>query len=117
VGTFEDLVQGKPGQYRVRLTSADAGSELDTAISVQGTSREKVGQPARIEVLREIAQLTRGKVMENADPAKVVAAIAALPEVPPAERRVQIWAHPVWAGFLIILLALFWIGRKAAGAF
>jgi uncharacterized membrane protein len=107
----------EPGQYRVRLTSADAGSELDTNISVQGTSREKLGQPAKIEVLREIAQLTRGHLMENADPAKVIAAIAALPEEPPNERRVQIWAHPIWAGFIVLLLAIFWVGRKAAGSF
>jgi hypothetical protein len=53
------LHSGEPGQYRVRLTSADAGSELDTTISVQGTSKEKLGQPAKVEVLREIAQLTR----------------------------------------------------------
>ena len=33
------------------------------------------------------------------------------------ERRLQIWAHPAWAGTLIGLLAVFWIGRKAAGVF
>jgi hypothetical protein len=107
----------EPGQYRVRLTSADAGSELDTTISVQGTSREKLGQPAKVDVLREIAQLTRGRLMETADPAVVLAAVAALPEPDPGERRVQIWAHPIWAGFLVLLMGIFWAGRKAAGSF
>jgi len=107
----------EPGEHRVRLTCADAGSALDTTISVQGTSREKRGQPAKFDVLREIAQLTRGKLMDNADPAAVIAAIAKLPQPEPQERRVQIWAHPAWAGFLVLLLGVFWVGRKAAGAF
>jgi hypothetical protein len=107
----------EPGEHRVRISCADAGSELEAAISVQGTSREKRGQPARFDVLREIAQLTRGHLLENADPAAVIAAIAALPQPEPQERRVQLWAHPLWAGFLVLLLGVFWAGRKAAGTF
>ena len=107
----------EPGEHRVRLTCADAGSALEAVISVQGVSREKRGQPAKFDVLREIAQLTRGKLMENADPATVMSAIAALPQPELQERRVRIWAHPLWAGFLVLLMGLFWAGRKAAGAF
>ena len=107
----------EPGEHRVRLSCAEAGSALDAVISVQGTSREKRGQPARIEVLREIAQLTRGRLMASTDPAAVIAAIAALPQPEWQERRVQLWAHPIWAGILITLLGLFWAGRKAAGSF
>jgi hypothetical protein len=107
----------EPGEHQVRLSCAEAGSALDATISVQGTSREKRGQPARLEVLREIAQLTRGHLMESADPAAVIAAIATLPQAELQEHRVQLWAHPLWAGFLITLLGVFWAGRKAAGSF
>lgn len=107
----------EPGEHRVRLSCAEAGSALETAISVQGTSREKRGQPARFDVLREIAQITRGRLMENAEPATVAAALAALPEAELQERRIQLWAHPLWAGFVILLMVVFWAGRKAAGAF
>jgi uncharacterized membrane protein len=107
----------EPGEHKVRLTCADAGSALDAVISVQGTSKERRGQPAKFDVLREIAQLSRGRMMDNADPASVLAAVAALPEPEPTERRVQIWAHPAWAGFLVFLLGVFWIGRKTAGTF
>ena len=107
----------EPGEHRVRLTCAEAGSALDATISVQGTSREKRGQPAKFDVLREIAQLTHGRLLETADPAVIQAAVAALPQPEPQERRVQLWAHPLWAGFLILLLCIFWVGRKAAGAF
>lgn len=107
----------EPGDYKVNLSCAEAGTALETTISVQGTRKEKRGQPARPEVLREISQLTRGQFIESTDPAKILAAVASLPEPELTERRLQLWAHPAWAGFLILLLTLFWIGRKAAGVF
>jgi uncharacterized membrane protein len=107
----------EPGEYKLHLTCAQAGSALDSTISVQGVSREKVGQPARLDVLREIAELTRGALLKDATPATVTAAIAALPQQELEERRVQLWAHPAWAATLVLLMALFWAGRKAAGAF
>lgn len=113
-GTFTPT---EPGDHKVRLTCAEAGTALETVISVQGTRREKRGQPARPEVLREIAHFTRGQFIESTDPAKVLAAVTALPEEELIERRLQIWAHPGWAGALVGLLAVFWIGRKAAGVF
>jgi uncharacterized membrane protein len=106
-----------PGNYLVHLTSADAGTALDTTISVQGSAREKVGKPAKPEVLREIAQLTQGIFVENSSPAFLAKAIAALPQPELQERRVQLWAHPLWSGLLVLLLGLFWVGRKSVGAF
>jgi len=106
----------EPGAHVVRLNCADAGAALDTTISVQGSAREKVGKPAKPEVLREIAQLTKGKVMENPDPAAAAAAIAALPQPTLQERHIQLWAHPLWSGLLLLLLGVFWAGRKLAGA-
>jgi len=107
----------EPGEYNVHLTCAEAGSALDATISVQGTSREKRGQPAQVDVLREIAQLTRGRMIEDASPASVVSAVTTLPQPAPQERRVQLWAHPFWAGSVVLLLGVFWAGRKAAGSF
>jgi len=107
----------EPGEYKLHLTCAEAGSALDSTISVQGVSREKVGQPARLDVLREIAELTRGALLKDPSPATVTAAIAALPQPGLEERRVQLWAHPAWAAALVLLMGLFWAGRKAAGAF
>jgi hypothetical protein len=105
------------GEHRVQITCREAGTALDSAITVQGVSRERLGQPARRDVLEEIAQLTRGQVIESADPVQVLEAVAAIPEPEPQERRLQLWAHPAWAGFLILLMGVFWAGRKAAGAF
>lgn len=117
-GLFTGIFRAvEPGEHHVRLTCAEAGTALESTISVQGTSKEKLGQPAKYDVMREIAQITRGHMLETADPEAVLKAIAALPQPDPQERRLQIWAHPAWAGLLILLLGVFWVGRKAVGAF
>jgi hypothetical protein len=113
-GTF---TPSEPGEHRVMLSCAEAGSSLETKISIQGTSREKRGQPARIDVLKEIAQFTKGAVLDATKPQSIVDAIAAIPEAAFQERRLPLWAHPAWAGLLVVLLGVFWVGRKAAGAF
>ena len=107
----------EPGEHRIQLSCAENASTLETTVSVQGSSREKLGQPARLDVLREIALLTRGQLIEKPDPASVLAAVSALPDPEPEERRFLLWAHPLWAGFVLLLLAVFWIGRKLAGTF
>jgi len=117
-GLFTGLVTPtEPGPHRIRLSCAESGVPLETTIPIQGTAREKRGVPARPDVLDEIAQLTRGQMLESADVATVVAAVAALPEIPPEQRRLQIWSHPGWIGLILLLLGVFWVGRKAAGTF
>lgn len=105
------------GPHRVRLTSAESGDPLETTIAVQGTTREKRGRPARLDVLEEIAQLTRGRLLADPDVASVVAAVSALPEPEPDQRRLPLWSHPIWVGAIILLLGIFWVGRKLAGQF
>lgn len=111
------FVPVEPGEHKVRLTSAESGAPLDSVISIQGSTREKIGQPARYDVLREISMLTRGKLMNSVTPEDLVKTLAALPEPELEERRLLLWSHPAWAGLLLLLLGVFWIGRKMAGAF
>lgn len=111
------FVPTEPGEHKVRLTCAESGAPLDSVISVQGSAKEKLGQPARYDVLREIAMLTRGKLMNSVLPDDVVKAVAALPQPDLEERHLLLWAHPAWAGFVLLLLGVFWAGRKMAGAF
>jgi hypothetical protein len=80
------------------LSCAEAGSSLETKFSIQGTSREKRGQPARIDVLKEIAQFTKGAVLDATKPQSIVDAIAAIPDAAYQERRLPIWAHPCVGG-------------------
>ena len=59
------------GTYQLTLSCRENGSTLETTLDVQGTVLEKMGRPARFDVLQEIAEVTGGKLVE---PAEVAAA-------------------------------------------
>jgi uncharacterized membrane protein len=107
----------EPGEHQLHLTSPTANASLETKLSVQGSTREKLGQPIKKELLRELAQITRGQLLDTTDPTSLLATLTKLPEPQAIERRIPLWAHPVWAGILLTFMAIFWIGRKTTGAF
>ncbi len=104
------------GEHRLTMTCAENGGTLETSLAVQGTARERIGDPARLDVMEEVARLTRGELLATVDPAVVRERVAGLPEPDPIVRRLRLWAHPAWGGTILALLAAFWIGRKMAGA-
>jgi len=112
-GTFTPV---EPGEHQLAMTCAENGGTLNAAVTVQGNTLERIGEPARYDVLDEIARLTRGEMLATIDPAAVRERIATLPDPEPIERRLRLWAHPFWIGAIVLLLTIFWIGRKMAGA-
>ena len=105
----------EPGKHAVALGCRETGDTLETSFFVQGQSAEGIGRPARPEVLAEIAQVTRGRLVPPEEIAGLVGALGSLPEPPPTVRRLQLWCHPVVAVALVTLLGLFWVGRKRQG--
>lgn len=112
-GTFAPQ---EPGKYALTMTCTENGGTLDSSITVQGTVREKIDQPARYDVMEEIARITKGELITKPDIASIMEKISALPEPTPLERRLRLWSHPIWIGVIVLLLGTFWIGRKMIGA-
>ena len=106
---------GEPGKHDVTLACKQTEATLEASLFVQGTAAERVGRPARPEVLEEIARVTRGKVVEPDKLDEVVKSLSDLPDPPPSVRRVQLWCHPVLGAAVVVLLGLFWVGRKVIG--
>jgi len=104
------------GTYEVTMTCRENGAVLETTFDVQGTSREKLGQPARFDVLKEISAVSRGKMTSLEEVQDLLDELAELPEPEPIVRRLRIWCHPLWAGMIVVLMGVFWIGRKMIGA-
>ena len=52
----------EPGKHQVILSCRQTDASLETTFYVQGVATERVGRPARPEVLEEIARVTRGNV-------------------------------------------------------
>jgi hypothetical protein len=109
------FVPHEPGQHQVTVACKQVDSKLRTTIYVQGIVEERPGQPARPDVMQELARVTDGQVLDVTETDKIVSVLQSLPEAPPAVRRIQLWAHPVVGGLFITLLAVFWIGRKGVG--
>jgi hypothetical protein len=104
----------EPGPHAVAVRCLQNDSELRTTLFVQGATLEQVGKPARPEVLEELSRVTRGRVL-GSDLSEITKAIAEVPDPPSQIRRVQLWSHPLVAATLVLLLGLFWVGRKVVG--
>lgn len=105
----------EPGEHRLKLFCQQTNESLETVVFVQGVALEQIGKPARPEVLEEIARVTRGQVLTLDRVDDVVQMLSLMPDPPPAVRRLALWSHPAVAGFFILLLAMFWVGRKGVG--
>ena len=109
------FVPEETGDHIATLTCTETGTSIATNINVQGLKREKIGRPANLACLREIAAITRGKMVSLDQTSNLIDSIKALPEPEAQVRRIRLWAHPAWAGAMIGLLGVFWVGRKLVG--
>jgi hypothetical protein len=105
----------EPGKHEVQLVCKETGDTLDASFFVQGQAAEGIGRAARPEVLAEIAQVTKGRLVPPGAIASIIESLAKLPEPPPSVRRLQLWCHPAVALAIVGLLGLFWMLRKRQG--
>lgn len=103
------------GQYRLLVDCKKVSRQLEAKITVARRSREKIGQPARFNTLREIVRITGGDVGRPAELDALVKKIDALPRQVDLEKRIRLWAKWWWGGTIILLLAAYWVCRKFAG--
>jgi hypothetical protein len=109
------FIPNEPGDYRLVASCAETGESIEAELSVQGWNRERVGQLARLDVLEEMVRIAEGEMVPVSEVDRLLDQLAAMPEPEPVMHRIRIWAHPLWGGFLIFLLGMFWVGRKMAG--
>lgn len=111
------LIAEEAGVFRLQTTCQETGSVLETEINVQGVPREKTGQPARLDVMQEIALISQGNAINisTGDLSGVFAAIKNLPLPKASQQQYQLWSHPAWGLSLILLLSVYWGFRKMQG--
>jgi hypothetical protein len=111
-GTFKP---DEAGRWTLMTTCAETSARIETSISVVGQEKEQIGQPARPDVLKELADVSRGRLLTTDQMSLLTDLIAELPEPEPSVRRIRFWSHPAMAGVMILLLGIFWTLRKLAG--
>jgi hypothetical protein len=115
-GSFEGrYTVEEAGQHKVTLTCKQTGALLESSFFVQGTSRERIGLAARPKVLEEISRATNGKSFKIDEVDSLSAAIGKIPVPPATLRRFQLWSHPITVGLMVLVMTVFWVGRKWVG--
>ena len=109
---------GLPGEWTLKASIDEAGAEpVETKLLAQGVELEQSGQPARPEVLEEMARIARGRMISPEQLPDLIKEITALPEPRPVENRLPLWSHWAAVALIVLLLGIFWTGRKLNGAF
>ncbi|MDG1049602.1 MAG: hypothetical protein P8M11_11195 [Planctomycetota bacterium] len=103
------------GRHQVTLTCEETGATLEAEISVTARPRERVGRPARPDVLAEVARISGGDALVELSAESLGERLAALPAPAPLVTRERLWGHPLFGALAALLMAALWIGRKAAG--
>lgn len=107
------------GEWKITVSnktdSAPSNDSATLTLITENTSIEKIGHEARPEVLKELSEITQGRHISLQDIATLPQELSLLPEPKPQENRTLLWSHGLVGGFLILLLALFWILRKLNG--
>jgi len=103
------------GKFSLEVASDKHRRRTKIGLQVSLPVKEKLGQPANFQVLREISGMTLGTFGPVEEFGKIVRAISLLPEPKPLEQRVRIWSHPGFGLLIIGLLIFYWVGRKLSG--
>ncbi len=107
-----------PGEWQLRASIDDpAAKPVETKLLAQGIELEQSGQPARPEVLAEMARIAKGRMIGPEQLPDLIKEIESLPEPRPIENRLPLWSHWASVALVVFLLSLFWIGRKLNGTF
>lgn len=115
-GVFQtSFVPREGGKHRLEVTSPEHRRTLETEINVDRPVNEEIGQPINSGILREIAEITRGAPVTASELTGIVEQLSLLPERKPQEKRLRLWSEPAWGGFLLLMMGIYWTGRKLAG--
>ena len=103
------------GPIEITISAPKHDRELKTKLTVSVHKREKLGRPVNRPVLAEIASITGGESVNTDGLHELIKRISVLPEPRPAEIRTRLWSNPWWGGAILLLLLVYWTGRKLVG--
>ena len=119
------LIIEEAGTYTFEVsTTLEPSKTLKTSLNSLNIDREKVGQPANYDTLKEIAQITEGEFIQPNEIESLTQKILKTPKIEPRVITTDLRSDlnktkiPLIIIISIIaLLSLFWMGRKLNGTF
>ena len=115
-GVFEAKMKvALGGTHAMTIYNPNGRQKLETEINVRKVTLEQLGQPANLQVMREIAERTGGEAGGPADLNKLINAISLVAENEEELERYRLWSDPWWGALIVFLLAVYWVSRKVLG--
>jgi hypothetical protein len=112
-----DWTPSRPGDHRLELISPDESAQvlLDREIRVEGRIVERIGDPMRPRLLREMAGVTGGQSVHIDEAADLLARLRDLPRQQVTVTVRRLWQHPLWIIGVFLFFGLYWVIRKQQG--
>lgn len=116
-GSFTASVKiNRPGTWKLTASSsAEPDKSVTLPVITMNETLEKIGQPVNTALMEEMTSITRGRMVKAEEIQQLIKEIKDLPVPPPMETRILLWCSPYTLGLLLLLLTLFWVGRKLNG--
>ena len=116
-GSFTASVKiNRPGTWKLTASSsAEPDKSVTLPVITMSETLEKIGSPVNTALMEEMSSITRGRMVKAEEIQRLIKEIRDLPMPPPMETRILLWCNPYTLSILILLLTLFWIGRKLNG--
>ena len=103
------------GTYQCRIILPNEDPGISSTIEIASPSRENTGDAARPDVLRRLAESTKGQIVSSANIGDLATALLPLTKQESIIKRLEWWHHPATLTWLLIGLAAFWTFRKKLG--
>ncbi|HCE46380.1 MAG TPA: hypothetical protein DET40_22780 [Lentisphaeria bacterium] len=110
-----EFVPEKSGSYTLNTECEKQSISMKTDITVTRESREKTGEPANWNILKEVSQITDGELITPDEIGKLITKIMALPKYVDIEKRYLLWCQWWWGLIILVLISSYWTGRKLTG--
>ena len=103
------------GNLEIEAICESAKRNIQTILQVDEPNREKLGKPTSPVPLEQLANLTAGLSVNYKNADELIASLSLLPESKPVIQIHSLRSNLYWGGFLFLLLAIYWTGRKFFG--
>lgn len=110
------LVPPEGGTYELRVELEDGEAlGVESTIVVASPERESVGDPARPEVLQQLADAAGGDFLTAASIDRLADRLLPLTVRQPEVHRTEWWRHPLLLTVLVLGFSGYWVARKRMG--
>ena len=103
------------GDLQIEASCDSAKRNIQAKLQVEESNREKLGKPTNPVQLEQLAKLTTGLSVNYQEADQLISALSLIPEPQPITRIHSLRSNLYWGGFLFVLLAIYWTGRKFFG--